>query len=142
MGLRLYEQADRDIQVAEKLVSPGSYYAAANFAHQAAEKALKAAYWHIRGEEPPWNHDLVKCSNRVAESAGGIPAAVEAAIEELQPIFEQSRYPSGNINEPIPAEMVSEEDARRSLRLAKEVMSWVEPLLQQPSVRTRHKTNY
>lgn len=53
MGERLWRQATRDIRVARMLLHPENYYGAANFAHQAAEKALKAAHWHLRAEEPP-----------------------------------------------------------------------------------------
>src|SRR5438105_29691 len=58
MGQRFWQQAERDLETARRLIGPDTYYAAASFAHQAAEKALKAACWHLRAEEPPWRHDL------------------------------------------------------------------------------------
>ena len=142
MGQRLRDQAERDIQTAGRLLYPGTYYAAANYAHQAAEKALKAAFWHLRGEEPPWNHDLVKCASQVAQRTGGLPPTVEAAVEQLQPVFDESRYPSGNLSDPIPADLIGEEDAWVAVRMAEEVLDWVQGLLQQPPGKTRRKTSY
>lgn len=142
MGQRLWQQAQRDIRVATQLLQPDSYYAAAYFAHQASEKALKAAHWHLRGEEPSWKHDLVLCADAVAEYTGEPPAVVvQAAVEQLQPIFDDSRYPSGNASDPIPADLIGEEDAVASVKSAEEVMAWVQRLLQQPPGRARFRTN-
>ncbi|MBI4319976.1 MAG: HEPN domain-containing protein [Chloroflexi bacterium] len=116
MAQRFWQQAERDIGVARTLLAPGSYYADANFAHQAAEKALKAAYWEVRREEPPWNHDLVKCANQVAERVGGLPPNLVAGAKYLQPMFQTSRYPTTNIEDPIPADVVLEDDARTCVR--------------------------
>ena len=48
MGQLLWQQAERDLAVARRLLYPGAYYAVANFAHQGAEKALKA-FLYFRG---------------------------------------------------------------------------------------------
>jgi len=87
MSQRLWRQAERDLAIAGRLLDPEGYYGAANFAHQAAEKALKAAFWYLRAEEPPWNHDIVRCAALVAERARGLPDTVEAAVEQMQPLF-------------------------------------------------------
>ena len=97
MAQRLWRQSERDIETARRLLQPDTYYAAANYAHQAGEKALKAACWHLRAEEPPWRHDLVRCVDLIAERVGAIPTSVQAAVEQLQPMFDESRYPSGNV---------------------------------------------
>lgn len=141
MGQRSWQQAERDLAVARSLLHPGAFYAAASFAHQGAQKALKAACWHLRAEEQPWRHDLVRCADLVAERAGGLPLEVERAVEQLQPLFEASRYPSGNANEPIPADLIGEIDARASIQSAAEVMAWVQILMQQPPDRPQPKTS-
>ena len=141
MGQWLWQQAERDLAVARRLLYPGAYYAVANFAHQGAEKALKAACWHLRAEEPPWRHDLVRCDDLVAECTGGLPPEIERAVGQLQPLFEASRYPSGNANEPIPADLIGEGDATASIRSAEGVMEWVQMLLQQPPGRSQRKTS-
>ncbi|MCL5961757.1 MAG: HEPN domain-containing protein [Chloroflexi bacterium] len=139
MGQRLWRQAERDIETAHDNLKPRSYYAAANYAHQAAEKSLKAAYWHLRAEEPPWNHNLTKIAERVAEVAGGLPDAVAHAVTRLEPLFEQTRYPSGDVQEPIPAELVGEREARSAIKKAEEVLIWVRELLQLPPQRARSR---
>lgn len=130
MGLRYLRQAESDLQVAYHNIAPGSFYVAASLAHQAAEKALKAAHWHVRGEEAPWRHDLSACAERVADRVGGIPAHVDLALQNLEPLFERTRYPSGNADEPIPAELVDEGTARRAIGDAEEVVGWVRILCQ------------
>jgi DNA-binding FadR family transcriptional regulator len=42
MASRFWRQAEYDLAVARTLIKPGTAYVAANLAHQAAEKALKA----------------------------------------------------------------------------------------------------
>lgn len=113
---------------------------AAGFAHQAAEKALKAAHWHLRAEEPPWRHDLLVCTALVGKYADGVPPNVLAAVAELQPVFDASRYPSGDVAEPIPADLITEPDAQRAVSLAEEVRAWVQTLLQRPPGSKRGRT--
>ena len=131
MGQRLLRQGERDLKTARKPLHPETYYAAASFAHQAAEKALKGAYWCLRGEELPWKHDLVRCTDLLSERIGAPPSGVQEAVERLQPVYDESRYPSGNVNEPIPADLIGREDAEAAVRLAEEVIAWVRVLLQQ-----------
>lgn len=54
----------------------------------------------------------------------------------------ESRYPSDDESEPIPADLISEEDALTSVGRAEEIMAWVQTLLQQPPGKTRPKTSY
>jgi HEPN domain-containing protein len=140
MAQRLWQQSERDIVTARRLLYPDTHYAAANYAHQAAEKALKAACWYLRGEEPPWRHDLVRCADLIAERMGAVPGNVQAAVEQLQPMFDESRYPSGNVSEPIPAELIDQRDADLAIKLAEEVMAWVRTLLQRPPGRPGART--
>ncbi len=144
MGQRLWQQSESDIAAARRLLYPGTHFGAANLAHQAAEKALKAAHWHLRAEEPPWKHDLLACAARVGEYAGGVPPDVLAARARLQPVFEESRYPSGDVAEPIPADPITELDAQEVSRgngLAEEVRAWAQTLLQRPPGSVRGKTS-
>jgi HEPN domain-containing protein len=140
MGRRLWQQSERDMAAARRLLYPGTYFGAASFAHQAAEKALKAAHWHLRAEEPPWRHDLLVCAALVGDHAEGVPSNVLAAVAELQPVFEASRYPSGNAAEPIPADLITELDAQRAVGLAEEVRAWVQTLLQRTPGGRRRRT--
>ncbi|MBI2941590.1 MAG: HEPN domain-containing protein [Chloroflexi bacterium] len=94
---------------------------------------MKAAHWHVHRAEPGWTHDLRACAERIIERAADVPAGVSAAIALLEPIFERTRYPSARASEPIPAELIGEEDAQAAIRSAEEVIAWVRTLLPGPS---------
>ena len=121
-------------------MQPRCYYNAAFLCHQAAEKALKAAHWHLRAEEPPWVHDLSECAQRLAERLEGAPPEVAAAIEYLQPLHADTRYPLVDGNEPIPAERIGVEEAQQAIEATEEIMAWVRILLSQPPGHPRRGT--
>ncbi len=141
MGRRMWEQARRDLEAARRLLSPGTYYVAENLAHQAAEKSLKAAHWHLLAEEPAWKHRLGSIADKLADEAGEFPAEVRSSVAQLMPLFEISRYPSGNLEEPIPADLIGEEDATAAITSAEVVMTWVQTLLQRPAGKAKRKTS-
>lgn len=141
MAQRFWQQAERDVELAPLLVQPRGYYLAAYLAHQAAEKALKAACWHLRGEEPPWKHALRSTADLLVLSPDNIPDSIQTAISLLNPILERSRYPSGNVEDPIPADSVGEEEARVALQAAGEIMKWVKQLLQERPCSRRPRTS-
>jgi HEPN domain-containing protein len=129
MGQRLLRQSERDLFCASLLLRPEAYYLAVSTAYQATEKALKAAHWHVRQEEPAWKHDLGGVVERVADRVGSIPRAVDDAVARLEPLWEPTRYPSGLVDDPIPADLFDEGDARAALAAAQEVLTWVRTLL-------------
>lgn len=129
MGLRLWLQSQRDLRTARFLLTPETYYASSNYAHQAAEKALKAGCWLLRNEEPPWKHDLVRCLDLLSVRTDDVPSSVRLAVEQLQPLFDATRYPSGNAEEPIPADLIDRDEAERGIRQSEEVVEWVRELL-------------
>jgi HEPN domain-containing protein len=137
MAQRFFQQSQRDLEAARKLVTPDTAYAAALLAHQAAEKALKAVCWHVRAEEPPWRHELLHSESLIEERIGGLPTEVREAIRYLEPVYARTRYPSPDESEPIPADLVTEFDARLAIGYAEEVMRWVHVLLQTPPGRPR-----
>jgi len=124
MGERFLLQAERDIEFADALVVPRGYYLAANLAHQATEKALKGACWRVRGEQPPWKHSLRQLAELLVDDPKQLPESLVAAIAILNPILEQTRYPSGNVADPIPSDWVDETSARDALAAANEVILW------------------
>ncbi len=82
------------------------------------------------GEEPAWTHDIRGFAARIVERPEQVPAEVRAAVALLETIFGQARYPSGRADEPIPADLVGEDDARLAISSAEEVMAWVQRMLQ------------
>ncbi len=89
-------------------------------AQQAAEKALKAACL-ASGLDFPRTHSLVLLMDMLESKGTKIPANVKAA-DILTQYAVESRYPG-------PVEKVTEAEYRESLRLAAQVVFWVESIL-------------
>jgi HEPN domain-containing protein len=139
---RLWEQAEADLYVARANMQPRCYYNAVFLCHQSAEKALKAAHWHLRGEEPPWTHDLAECVQRIVEREESLPSQVVTAVQYLQPLFADTRYPVIGGDEPIPVERIGSEEGQQSIEEAEEILAWVRTLLALPPGRPGHPTPY
>lgn len=137
MAQRFYRQGAVDLDSARESIRPHRYHNAVFFAEQAAEKGLKAAYWHLVAEEPTWTHQLDSLTAALADAAGGVPEDLLADLSRLTSSLERSRYPSGNLDEPIPADLIDEKDARSAVGGAERVMAWVESLLRQPTGRPK-----
>jgi HEPN domain-containing protein len=137
MARRFMAQAEADLAAAEYLLPSPHGFAAVRQAFDAAEKALKAAHFHVLAEEPSYTHDVAALVERLEERTGPAPGAVEAAIDALVPVFERVRYPSGLVSDPIPADTIRREDAEAAIGAAGEVMVWVRQLLAQPAGRPR-----
>jgi HEPN domain-containing protein len=84
---RLWEQAQEDLDTADKLIRVQKYYASAFFSEQAAEKVLKAMYLE-RKRRAAFTHDLIE----LAEELSAPENAVRAAVE-LSPDYLLTRYP-------------------------------------------------
>ncbi len=56
MARRFYEQAVVDLEAARENVRPRRYHFVVHHSGQAAEKRVKAAYWHLLAKEPKWTH--------------------------------------------------------------------------------------
>lgn len=103
------------MKTAETNLEHRRFDASAFFAHQAAEKALKALYvlkfkrlWRI--------HDLVELGRRVEA-----PGEVLKSCDALNPHYIETRYPLDII--------YSEEMVKDALENAREVLGWVEEQL-------------
>jgi HEPN domain-containing protein len=141
MAGRFMQQARVDLESARENVRPQRYHNAVYFSEQATEKALKAAHWHLLAEEPSWTHELESLSAKLAEGIGEVPVDVFTAIGQLAAGIEQARYPSGHVDDPIPADLVSETDAVSTIERAEQVVTWAESLLRRPSGKPRQQRN-
>ncbi len=81
--------AEDDLEDARVLLRAGRYAAAAFHAHQAAEKALKAAIIARRGVLPPRLRNLLELA-RILEVRG---EWVLDALRRLNPHYRVARYP-------------------------------------------------
>lgn len=110
------KQAGRDMQSAENSLKSKDYYVAALLAQQATEKALKYLYL-VHNKELLRIHDLSKLARAVEA-----PKEMVLKCSEINPVYIEVRYPLGK---DMPAEKVSEPQAKHILKLAYEVISWI-----------------
>jgi len=112
---RFWIQALEDLETARVLLREERYYASAFYSHQAAEKALKAAYIEIRREAAPRTHNIVELGQAL-----GMNDLLDDLME-LNPEYTVSRYL--NAANGVPAQMYSEAIARRHLDRAERVVN-------------------
>ncbi|AEM38451.1 HEPN domain protein [Pyrolobus fumarii 1A] len=115
--------AEDDLLDAKVLLGAGRYAAAAFHAHQAAEKALKAAIIALRGELPPKTHNLV----RLASILGVDDEDIMDALRMLNPHYRVARYPDAANG--VPMEVYSARISSQLVNLAERVVKWVKKLL-------------
>ena len=113
---RLWEQAEEDLDTADKLLQVEKYYASVFFSEQAAEKALKVIYLEKK-RRVAFTHDLVELAEEL-----GAPENVSHAAAELSPDYLTTRYP--NAANAVPAKLYDAASAEMHLKLSREVMRW------------------
>lgn len=121
---RLWLQALEDLRTSEILLEVGRYYASVFFAQQAAEKALKAAYMHLKEEPPPRTHNLLELLEDLNVSREDL---VDAAMD-LTPEYTITRYPDAAGG--VPASLYNSRIAREHLEKAKLIVSFCKTLLE------------
>jgi HEPN domain-containing protein len=97
-------------------------------AQQAAEKAIKAVLLKL-GVPFPFIHDLGDLLDLVQKAGGSVPRSVRDA-GRLTRFAVVTRYPGI-------AEPVSQEDYKRSIRIAERVLRWAEKLVAKTMTRRR-----
>jgi HEPN domain-containing protein len=112
-------QARADLESARALRSAGRYEGCAFFAHQAAEKAIKAL-WEARGVEAR-GHAL----SGLTEPLESVPPEVSDAARRLDRHYVGARYPN-TLPEGAPADAYTELDAEQALRDAATYLAHVE----------------
>ena len=116
-SVRLWEQAEEDLDTADKLLGVRKYYASVFFSEQAAEKALKVMYLE-RKRRVAFTHDLIELAEEL-----GAPENVFHAAAELSPDYITTRYPDAA--NAVPAKLYDEASAEMHLNLSREVLQWV-----------------
>ena len=109
------KKAEHDMATSEVNLDNNIFDAAAFFAHQAAEKALKALY--ILRYKRLWKvHDLVGLGKRI-----DVPQNILKACDALNPHYIETRYPIGiDYEKDAAAEALG--NARKVVKWAKERM--------------------
>lgn len=125
-GRRWLEQAMEDLKWAEDLALRGGYYLACFLAQQAAEKALKG-YLYARGEEIVLGHSVERlCHAAVVHDRDFSEKCGTWAI--LDSYYIPTRYPN-NLPDSIPARVYTEKAAQEAVKLAREVVEFIEAKL-------------
>jgi len=125
-GRRWLEQATEDLKWARLLLKEGGFHLVCFLAQQVAEKALKAVLY-AQGEEMVLGHSVERLSAQVALH---VPEISEqgARWAVLDGYYVTTRYPN-SLPGSIPARVYQKDAAQEALRLAEEVVDFVEKRL-------------
>jgi len=116
-ALDWYEGSLVDLEEARSALREGRYNWCLFAAHQAVEKALKAAYIALKRALPPRTHDLVRL---VREVGVELPEDLRRSVAELSPYYTVARYPNAGMERPW--ESIERGTAERLLRAAERVV--------------------
>ena len=114
---RLWEEAQEDLDTADKLIEIQKHYASVFYSEQAAENALKAMYLE-RKRRTAFTHDLTELAEELAA-----PENVFRAAAELSPDYLITRYPDAA--NAVPAKLYDQASALLHLEFSRQVMEWV-----------------
>jgi HEPN domain-containing protein len=112
-----WEQAKRDLKIAEHNHGSRDYEACVFFCEQAAQKALKALLMHRTDEPLPRIHNLVELG-RLA----GVDGRMSVFLGQLTPHYMIARYPDAA--GAVTTELYDGWMSRRFLLGTKEVLEW------------------
>jgi HEPN domain-containing protein len=121
-GSRWVLQAEHDLDDAEFNLSGGRHNVACFLAQQSAEKALKA-YLFSKGAEEVWGHSVAElCKD--AQTFDSTFDQLNSKAGPLDKYYIPTRYPNA-LPGGIPSNAFDENDAKRAIQLAKEVIDFV-----------------
>jgi len=111
-----FEQAEEDLDSAEKNIGIGKFYVSAFMSQQSVEKALKALI--MKKDDSLFKvHDLF-----ILGKKAGVSDNLLDKCEKLSKVYIESRY--GIVGD-IPSKKFEKSDADKFLEIAKEVLEWV-----------------
>lgn len=84
------DTADKDLEVAESLLSNGHFLHCLYFGHLIIEKALKAYWVYVFQASPPKIHDLLKLALKTSIN---LPESDLRFLDELNKFNIEARYP-------------------------------------------------
>ncbi len=126
-ALRWLSEALWDYETALILHRERRYNAAAFYAHQAAEKAVKALLYYVN--EAPWGHSVrVLLERYFSKVSIEMDDKLLSYARELDRHYIPSRYPNAH-PAGTPHEAYDEETSKRALEAAKKVIDFVRRVL-------------
>jgi HEPN domain-containing protein len=114
---RLWQQAEEDLEVAEKNFKLKEYYVVAFFCQQSVEKALKTLFKIKKSKDSGKTHSLIYLAEEI-----GAPKKFYNFLRNLTPEFIMTRYP--DISEEVPYKLYDAETTKDYLDKSKELMKW------------------
>jgi HEPN domain-containing protein len=122
-GRRWLEQAREDLRWASHLAERGGYHIACFLAQQVGEKALKG-FLYAQGEEIVLGHSVERLCHYAARWEPQFGELVRR-WSILDGLYVATRYPN-SLPDSIPARVYTQDAAREAVRLASEVVNFVE----------------
>ena len=120
---RWLRQSEYDLKVSEWNLEGGFFSPACFWAQQAAAKALRA-FLFLEKEDAKETRSVVELLERAITYEEGFRAFVESS-GRLDIYYKTSRFPDA-IPGAIPAEVISEKDAREAIKAAADIVRMVE----------------
>ena len=111
-----FDKASEDRKNASVLFEAGRFAGAVFFAHQTAEKSLKAVLVGVERTKVH-THDIRSLAARL-----GVPKEIMECVSELNPDYTVSRYPDAANGDPT--EAYTERMTREHLDCADKVLEW------------------
>lgn len=128
---RWLRQAEADLEATELLLEGGRFDACAFYAHQVAEKALKAMLYAL--DEHAWGHSLVALLEQIARvTETALEPELLAAARTIDQHYIYARYPDA-FQEQIPADHYTYELAEESHRCAQLISKFAQVSLVPPN---------
>jgi HEPN domain-containing protein len=122
-GKRWLEQASEDLKWAKDLAERGGFHIACFLSQQVGEKALKA-FLYAQGEEIVIGHSIERLTSEAARYDDNfLEKAKTWSI--LDGYYVPTRYPN-SLPDSIPARVFTQDAAKESVRLATEIVSYIE----------------
>jgi len=119
---RWWRQAQADLSFLTVARQAGRYDTCCFLAQQVAEKALKA-YLFQQGEELIFTHSIFKLCDLAARHLADF-APLKERVKLLDFYYVEARYPNA-LEDVIPAEFYSDNDAQQAIAMAEAVMALV-----------------
>jgi len=121
-ALRWFDEATWGLDTARIPRRERRCNAAAFYAHQAAEKAVKALLYHVH--EAPWGRSVRELPRRYyARTGGGFDEELLTLARELDRHYIPSRYPSAHPSG-TPHEAHGEETSGRAIRAGEKIVAF------------------
>ena len=125
-----FRQAEADLEHAQSALEDEDYEWCCFAAQQAAEKALKAVFYHLHGD--PWGHSLLALMNGLPDpTQASVSAGLLDAARALDKHYIPTRYPNG-FAEGAPTDYYTKRDGEDCIGHAKSILSFCQTQIRQP----------